>query len=179
MLDTKNLAIVPDDDGISVGDYIYFYITTYKSASLKQSSLTRDYGILNNQIKPSIGEIKLSKLTSMDIQSQLINKLKDKNYSLSTIHKAYTLLNEAMKQAIQDSKIIINPCTGIKLPSKNVIIPKKIEVLDDDEISLFIKAAMLQTTKNSLAILIVLYTGLRVGELCALRWEDLDYVNKK
>lgn len=179
MLDTKNLALIPHDDGMLVGDYIYSYITVFKSASLKPSSLTRDYGILNNQINPTVGGYKLSKLTSKEIQSQLVNKLKDKNYSLSTIHKAYTLLNEAMKKAVQDGKILTNPCVGVKLPSKNVIIPKKIEVLNDDEINSFIKAAMLKTVENSLAILLVLHTGLRVGELCALRWEDCDYENRK
>lgn len=179
MLDTKNLAIIPEDEGVLVGDYVQMYLDVYKTNSIKASSLTRDYGILKNQIKPCVGGFKLSKITTNDIQRLLINQLVDKGYSLSTIHKARTLLNEAMKKAIAERKIILNPCEGVQLPSKNAIAPKKIEILDDDEIELFKKAAMLEKVENSLAILLVLHTGLRVGELCALQWEDIDYDNKR
>ena len=177
MLDTKNLAVVPEDDGVSVGEYVKMFIDVYKSNSIKPSSLTRNYGILAKQIQPNIGDYKLSKITTNDIQKQLINKLKDDGYSLSTIHKSYTLLNEAMNKAIQERKILFNACVGVQMPSKNIIAPKQIEVLSDQEIELFVQAAKLQKIENSLAILLVLHTGLRCGELCALHWEDIDYEN--
>lgn len=179
MLDTKNLAIIPEDDKVLTGEYIERYINIFKTNSLKPSSLTRDRGILKNQIDPFIGGFALNKLTPTIIQQHLINQLRDKDYSYSTIHKAYTLLNEAMKKAVDENKIIKNPCSGVELPSKSNIKPKEIEILTDEECKLFLESVYADKFDNALAIGLVLYTGLRCGELCALRVEDINFENKR
>ena len=163
----------------TVYEYINDYITVFKTNKLKPSSLTRDYGILNNQIKNTIGDYNLTDLTAYIIQSKLINELVSQGYSHSTIHKAYTLLNECLNYAVNDTKISYNPCKTLSMPSKSVIKPKEIEILSDDEIQRFIQAVNTNKYSNSKAIMLILYTGLRVGELCALKWSDIDFTNNQ
>lgn len=176
-LQTKNLQIIPKDSNEKVYDYIKNFVDVYKSKSIKPTSLTRNYGILENQIKGYVGDYRVKELTSDIIQRELINALADKGYSLSTIHKAYVLLNEALNNAIEDNIIFKNPCSKVDLPSKSIIPPKKIEILTKEDIANFVKAAESNKT-NSLQILLVLYTGLRCGELCALKWSDINFEDK-
>lgn len=175
---TNNLAFVPEKESILTGDYVYLYIETYKKNKIKPSSLSRDYGICNNQIKKYIGGYPINKLTTSIIQQHMINALTDDGYSLSTIHKAYVLLNEALNKAIQENRLLKNPCIGITLPSKSIVKPKEIEILTDEEVKMFLEAANTDRYPNGLAISLVLYTGLRCGELCALTMSDIDFEKK-
>lgn len=176
----KYVALSGDSD-ISIKDYIEYYIDTYKRNVLKPTSLSRDYCILTNQIAPNIGWYKLKQLTPMNIQTQLINKLVDEGYSFSTIHKSYNLLNESLKKAIAEERLLKNPCESVNLPAKNKIETKKIEILNDDEVKLLLDVAYSRRFDNGFQIALVLFTGLRVGELCALEWSDINleerYIN--
>ena len=171
-------SFLEGESNISTAEYIKQYINIYKKNKIKASSLTRDYGILENQISPRIGDYAIEELTSSIIQSELINKLVDEKYSHSTIHKAYTLLNEALKKAVLENRLSKNPCVGVNMPSQKSIKPKEIEILTEDEIREFLKVANIQKYANGLAISLIVYTGLRCGELCALKWSDIDFENR-
>lgn len=178
IVETNNLSSVPEGEDILTGDYVHMYIDTYKKNKIKPSSLSRDYGICNNQIKKCIGGYSISKLTTSIIQQHMINALTNDGYSLSTIHKAYVLLNEALNKAVQENRILKNPCLGVTLPSKSVVKPKEIEILTDEEVQKFLEVASTDRYPNGLAISLVLYTGLRCGELCALTMSDIDLKRK-
>lgn len=177
-LETNNLSVIPEDSDVLVHEYIQQYIEAYKSNSLKPSSLTRNYGILNNQIKPTIGGYCLNQLTTTVIQKQMINVLVAKGYSFSTIHKAYTLLKEALNKAVQEDRLLKNVCDGVQMPIKKSIEEREIKILTEEEAKLLIAVANSERYDNGLAISLVLYTGLRGGELCALQWKDIDFKNK-
>lgn len=176
-LDTHNLELIPNDGKISVSEYINYYLDTYKKNKIKRSSNTRNYGILNNQLK-YIADIPLKDLTTSIIQVKLINQLFQDGYSFSTIHKAYTLLNESLNKAISECIISFNPCAAVELPSKETLPQKQIEILSESEIKDFLSAVKTQTYNNSYAIALVLFTGLRCGELCALKWSDIDFTKR-
>lgn len=177
-IETNNLSVLPEDADVLVHEYIRQYIDAYKSNSLKPSSLTRNYNILENQIKPTIGGYGLNQLTTTTIQKQMINVLVDKNYSYSTIHKAYVLLNEALNKAVQEERILKNVCNGVQMPVKKAFEEKEIRILTDEEARLLIEVANSKRYENGLAIVLILYTGLRCGELCALQWDDIDFEAK-
>lgn len=123
-------------------------------------------------------------MTAEIIQTDLINKLKQDNYSFSTIHKVYVLLNQCLKYAVDNEKMIKNPCSAVKQPSKKTFDRKEIRFLNEDEIKLFIKQALSFNKvgalkyKYGIPITLVIYTGLRCGELAALKWNDIDFENK-
>lgn len=177
-IETNNLSAIAQGGDITTEEYVKSYLITYKKNVLKPSSYARDYRTYRNYIKEYIGYYKLSQLTAKTIQVELVNAMIQKDYSYSTVHKAYVLLNECLNKAVDEGKIITNPCKSVVQPSKSINTQKSIKFLNDDEIQIFLAEAKKDTYKNGYAIASVIYTGLRGGELCALKWKDVDFINK-
>lgn len=166
-----------------LSDYMLNYMTTVKKNTLKPSSYSRDMNTYE-LIKKHIGQYTMGELSSAFIQTYFINKLKDEGYSYSTIHKSYILLNECFRYACDSKTLAENPCRNVKQPSKNTFDQKPIRFLNEDEIKRFETAATaLKPNGNpfylyGLIICLDIYTGLRCGELAALKWKDVDFDNK-
>lgn len=172
---TKNITADFQNSQTTLENFCYNYLVVYKSNSLKPASYARDYRTYKNYIKEYIGYYKIEQLNSNIIQTELINKMVSKGYSYSTIHKAYVLLNECLNKAVDDRIILTNPCRSVVQPSKTQNTQKNIKFLTDEEIKLFLNEAQKTKYKNGLAIASIIYTGIRGGELCALKWEDIDF----
>ena len=164
-------------------DFLDGYLFNVKKNVLKPSSFDRDVRT-GNLIKKYIGNYTLEQLTTPFFQSELINKLKDDDYSYSTIHKVYVLLNECLQYAVDTDKLNKNPCKLVKQPPRKIFETKEIRWLTEEEIQQFKEQAS-STYKNGkpkyiygLAISLVIYTGLRCGELSALKWSNIDFENK-
>ena len=175
---TKNITADFQNSQTTLENFCYNYLVVYKSNSLKPASYARDYRTYKNYIKEYIGYYKIEQLNSNIIQTELINKMVSKGYSYSTIHKAYVLLNECLNKAVDDRIILTNPCRSVIQPSKTQNTQRNIKFLTDEEIKLFLNEANKPKYKNGLAIASIIYTGLRGGELCALKWEDVDFERK-
>lgn len=167
-----------------LSDFLDGYIFNVKKNVLKPSSFDRDVRT-SNLIKRYIGDYLIEQLTAPFIQSDLINKLKEDGYSYSTIHKVYVLLNECLQYAVDTDKLIKNPCKLVKQPPKKMFERKEIRWLSEEEIDIFKKQATLKYKTGreryiyGLPISLIIYTGLRCGELAALKWSDIDFENKK
>ena len=167
-----------------LSDFLTGYIFNVKKNVLKPSSFDREVRT-GNLINKYIGNYTFEQLSTQFIQTELINKLKDDNYSYSTIHKVYVLLNECLQYAVDTDKLEKNPCRLVKQPPKKMFKKKEIRWLSEDEIKLFKEQAVCKyKTGNDryiygLPISLIIYTGLRCGELAALKWSDIDFENKK
>ena len=141
--------------------------------------------VTQNLINQRIGAYLLDDLTPELIQSRLIDDMCE-THAYSTIHKTYVLLNECMNYAVDKDYISKNPCRQVKVPKKENFNKKPIRILSEEEIAKFKEMAVSQRKaiavpkyQYGLIITLILYTGLRVGELCALRWDDIDYDSKR
>ena len=167
-----------------LSDFLTGYIFNVKKNVLKPSSFDRDVRT-GNLINKYIGDYTFEQLTAPFIQTELINKLKDDGYSYSTIHKVYVLLNECLQYAVDTDKLEKNPCRLVKQPPKKMFEKKEIRWLSEDEIKLFKEQAVCKYKTGrdryiyGLPISLIIYTGLRCGELAALKWSDIDFENKK
>ncbi len=167
-----------------LSDFLTGYIFNVKKNVLKPSSFDREVRT-GNLINKYIGNYTFEQLSTPFIQTELINKLKDDNYSYSTIHKVYVLLNECLQYAVDTDKLDKNPCRLVKQPPKKMFEKKEIRWLSEDEIKLFKEqaTAKYKTGRDryiyGLPISLIIYTGLRCGELAALKWSDIDFENKK
>lgn len=183
----KNLAGVEYSKEI-FSNYIENWLTTYKYGKIKDSSYDILERVYQNQICGSaISQKRLKDITIDDIQ-YFIDDTASK-YSESTLKKIIEIINPAIKRAVIEKKMAFNPLDFVAMPRKNNLvgtnedadIPK---IYLQDEIHKMTKACMGYygtSTRNTNryryapAYILLLNTGMRVGELAAMRWTDIDF----
>ena len=168
---------------ITVEEYCTNWLKNVKVNELKPSSYDRKELTLSNQVYPSIGMLQLSQLSIDDVQ-EMINQLKQKELSYSSIKKAYEAINECCKYAIIRGDLQKNPCTGVTLPKNLKHQDGDIKFYTEKQVESLLQQATIKYNngKNKYrlgyGIQLLLYTGLRIGEALALTWEDVDIQNK-
>lgn len=164
----------------SFGEYILVWLETFKKIKLKPSSYDRLETTIKCHIIPANGYIQIHALTSLDIQRH-INKMQEDGYSFSTIKKVYLAYNACLKAALYDDVISKNPCYTVTLPNEDELESKEIKILSAEEQERFIREAKrkYRNGKNiyrlGYAFILVLNTGIRLGELLAIRWDKIDF----
>ncbi len=168
----------------SVMDYMNNWLTTVKKNELKPKSYDRLEQTLTLDVYPNIGHLQLQAIESKDVQA-MINKLKDAGRAHSSIKKAYEAVNACFKLGVIQKTVQSNPALGVTIPSKKLFPAKKIHFYTKEEAQQLIEQAMIcwpnGTRRYPLGAFVPLLinTGLRMGELLALRWEeDVDLENK-
>ena len=162
-----------------------------KKPILKEQAYKRELGTIRNQIgKSTIGHYRYQSIKSEEIQ-KFLKDLNNKEYSYSVIKKAYDSLN-AFYRYISVRDKIDNPMLLVEVwKKKNVNAEiKEIKYFDEDDIRRFVKTAGERYKTGRLrypmgyALAANIYIGLRIGELLALQWKDVNfedrsiYVNK-
>lgn len=125
-------------------------------------------------IIPAIGDIRLSSLEAADIQNMIVNltnRTEPKLLSPKTIKIAIGALNVALEKAVVLGYIPRNPRVGCELPKARRLNVEE-HVLMDDELKAFLGA--IEGHKHQYMFFTLLFTGLREGEICGLRWRDVD-----
>ena len=169
----------------TVAEWVRLWFETYSKPSIREQTAYYYNNYIEKHIVPGIGNIKLDKLTTIQIQ-QFYNKLKtsgrvqryehielkDKGLSNRFIHGIHGVLRLALEQAKKEKLITDNPAEGCKLPK---IEKKEMKVLLPEQIGAYLQEA----NRRGLlpAYYLELTSGLRRGELLALLWTDLDVEN--
>jgi integrase len=164
-------GIVYDDENMTVGEYLDVWLKGSVYGSVRQSTYDRDTNLVNNHIKPLLGGLKLKKLNSAHIQSFYRDRL-DTGLSSSTVHKMHDILRRGLAQAVKWHLVPRNVADVVKPPRP---VPKEMVALTTDETRRLLDAAA-EDRLEALYILAV-HTGMRQGELLALRWQDVDMEN--
>lgn len=163
---------LPSDEKITLQQWFKIWLYEYRINDLRPSTLERYSGIYKNYIKSSnIGMMKLKDLRTANIQAYYNTLVKDKNKTPDTIKTINKVLKSVLGQAIKENYISINYCN-------NVILPK---ITNKDEIEIFtVKEqneflSSLDKHRNRALFILVLGTGLRIGEVVTLKWSDIDF----
>ncbi len=161
-------------------EYSEKWVNGYVKATLSESTYERYEQVLKSHIWPTLSGTPLDKINRGDVKDLLISKANDglSHSSISTIKDVISGVFEcAIDEELIDAK---NPTAGItkkmKLGRKKKIDAS--EVLSKEEVSLF-----LDTCKNHFPyyysfFLMTTRTGMRLGELLAIRWGDIDFNSK-
>lgn len=158
-------------------DTVEAFITDFLENTIKNEVSRNTYisqrGYINNHIIPKLGKIKLQKLTPMDIQ-RFYNLLIEEGISPGTVHNIGNLLGKTLRVASEWGFITKNVASVVKKPTYK---QPKMKAWTKEEMETF-----LDKTRNSrfhVFYLISLTTGMRIGEICALNWGDVDFKNKR
>lgn len=138
---------------------------------VKPNTYQKYESVCKNHIVNEIGSV-LVKLISNYTIINFTNKLKEKNLSAKSINDILIVLGLAFKYAEEEYKITTPRIRYLKEEKKEM------RVLSVDEQLQLTTYLNLNIDIYKFGILLALYTGIRVGELCALQWDDItdDYI---
>lgn len=168
----------------TLDEYILNWLRIVKANELKPASYDRLESTIQNHIKPNLGFHKLDEITSLLIQSELINKMTKDKKSYSSVKKAYDALNACLKYAVNNQHLKYNPMNTVVKPATNKFTKKQIVIFTDKQTQSFIDECNATYSngaskyKMGNAFVFILNTGLRLGELSSLKWNDIDLTKR-
>ncbi|MEY8575714.1 site-specific integrase [Oscillospiraceae bacterium 21-37] len=178
--DNKGLDIVKAGQ-YTVGQWMDVWFENYAKIKVRPSSHKTYKGYIENHIKPTLGKIPLSKLTTLEVQAlyrklltsgrveRTESKQQPKGLSAKTVQNINQVISSAMELAKRQKLISCNPTDGCALPK---VEHQEMKTLTADQLAAFFREA-----KNSGVFemyYLELATGLRRGELLGLKWGDIN-----
>lgn len=160
-------GIVFDDQGLTVGEYLDRWLGDVRDTVRKSTHERYEYAI-RPHIKPALGRIKLKDLTPAHARWFYRERL-DSGLAPATVHKLHVVLHKALKAAVADGLIPRNAAAGLKLPR---ITREEIDPLTEEQAKLLIETV--RGDRLEALYVLALNTGMRQGELLALKWDDVD-----
>lgn len=152
------------------------WMVMYKEKSVKPSTYDRMLTSLKLMERYDISDIDVLDLKASDIQDY-VNKLVDDQYALSTIKKQYHLIGAFVEYANLTDLITKPIHKGVRLPSESVVKKSKKDVVfyNADEQKELKRVLYRNDSPAYNVVLVMLETGIRVGEALALCWTDIDW----
>lgn len=163
----------------SFGNLLTLWIADNK-VRLKASTLYRYQYLIDTHILPEFGIRSIDSITSTVINSFLSDKLEhgrlDGSGGLSAAYvRSITLIiNSALRFGMDQGLCSVG---RLKI-NKPTVMPKELPVLSSQQQLVLESLLQTDTDETKLGVLISLYAGLRIGEICALTWNDIDLKNK-
>lgn len=157
---------------ITLNEWFYTWLHEYKMLIVKNSTVLLYSSNYERYVKDNIGMLQLKNIKTIHIQ-KLYNAMKIDGLSTGTIQIVNSILNNVFSHAIQNDFIQKNPCKGTIIPN---VIKKEPRVLTEKEQKLFLEC--IKDNFYEPLYLTALATGLRIGELTALTWDDIDFKGK-
>jgi len=165
-LQDRDEGYVPADK-LTVGLYLDGRMDDRRNTIIGRTWRVQE-SMLRNRVKPHVGDVRLSKLSPADVRGMYRRLLSD-GLTPSTVGNVHVILKQALRDAVREKYIRSNPLDDVKPPKqqrkeKQVLTPKQVRsLLDAVKGERFEGVYVLAAT-----------CGLRIGEILALRYEDVD-----
>ena len=161
-------GIIADTGAMTVGAFIDQWLEDSVRGSVRQSTYQRDESLCRVHIVPALGKKKLKTLNAADVQRFYRAKL-DSGLSSATVHKLHVILHKAIKQAVRWGLAPPNVADDVDAPR---IHKEEVRPLTHEQARELLEPA--RDDKLVALYVVAVQSGLRQGELLALRWEDVD-----
>ena len=139
---------------------------------VRESSYQTYLNLYRRHIQPGLGCTPLCRLTQEDVRV-FLDCLEQKGLAAGTIQGIYRLLSAGLRAAQEEGLIRRNPCRRLR-PARSI--PAEQRVLGRNEQARLCAEAL---HSGELTVLLGLYTGMRLGEIYALKWTDVDWEKRE
>jgi len=161
-------GILPTQPDQMLEQYLEYWIEEVHKPTIKLSSYVKYRKLIRLYILPELGKIKLQKLTPQHINS-LYRKMEKRGLKPKTINSVHGLLHKALDNAVKWGYMARNVCDSVSPPR---LVKTEIQPLTMEQAHKLLEAVRGHRLETLLTL--ALTTGMRRGELLALRWSDVD-----
>ncbi len=159
-------------------DWLDEWINMYVKITAKSATIDKYHSTVKNHILPKLGEYDIDDLTSMLLQRFIVDITASGNsktglgLSSNTVNSVINVLQNSLRIAYNLGLSKTNAATSLQHPKP---IEKKVECFSSQEQAMIVRQILNGDKPHLFGIVLCLYTGLRIGELLALTWIDLDF----
>ncbi len=158
---------------LTVADFLKRWLTDYAQVKVSPSTLHRYRLIVEHHLIPALGHLKLRELRPLQIQHAYSNFTRRDGrpgtLSSKTVREHAALLREALGHAVKWQLLASNPALAVDPPSVD---RREMRCLTSEEVGRLLAAA--EGTPYRTIIYVAVQTGLRLGEVVALQWRNVD-----
>ncbi|HEX6710973.1 MAG TPA: tyrosine-type recombinase/integrase [Rubrobacter sp.] len=173
LADRAEGKLFADPGRLTVADYLDGWLADSIRYQVAESSRDRYESICRVHLKPFFGRLRLRALSTTHVRALKAKKI-DEGLHPTTVGQLQRVLSMALNQAVADGLIPSNPAGRVKKAASRG--KRSLRSLSLEEASRLTAA---EGTRDEALILVALRTGLRQGELAALRWEDVDLASAR
>jgi len=141
------------------------------SRHVEVSTMAGYHSYLDKHFLPFFGERAMAEILPSTVQDWVTSAVAS-GLSPASVSKYHVMLHSVFKRAVRDRVILTNPCEGIELPK---VPPRKTRILTPDEYDRLLAAI---PERFQLLVMTDIETGLRWGELIALRPSHIDFLRR-
>ena len=185
LIDLYRDVDLTEDSRMTLGEWLDKWLDEYMIFTIRESTLDSYRAMVKNQVKPFIGGKQISSLTTAEMQ-KFYNKIKKegrvrehpihgKTLADSMVRGVHMMLHKALDTAVKERLIAKNPTNGTTVPKCNY--PEK-QILGDNQLETFLEAIKGHEYWCDFFYVEVM-TGLRRGEICGLKWQDINFEENK
>ena len=152
-------------------DYLKHQLDT---GEIEKSTYSNSLSSYRKYIQPYLGDYTFSQVNK-EIINGWLTKLFQLGLSQNTIHTTYARLKKVYNYYFNNGELLKDPFKGVKMPKKG---ETKVTHLTDEQMTDVANAVYIDFEPQDpmyVGILLALYAGLRRGEICGLRWNDVDF----
>jgi len=159
-------------------DWLADWLTNYVKPSAKDKTYGRYSDIINHHLLPNLGEYELNDLTPIVVQrfitelTQNGNLKTGKGLSANSVNSIITVIQGSMSTAHLLGFTDVYEMNKLKRPKTK---EKQVECFSPAEQKIIEQVVLADRREKMKGIILCLYTGLRIGELMALEWNDIDF----
>lgn len=172
----RDHGVFVDPSRLTVQEYLTDWVNAREAQGLKPSTIQGYRGVCQRYVYPSIGSLPLQKLTPihMDRLYSHLRKVGSGRGPVSerTLLSVHRILNAAFVRAVKMRQLTNNPCAAVETPRPQ---KKEMSALAEQEVVQML--TMLKSSGDPLlysVVVVAVTTGMRRGEILALRWSDID-----
>lgn len=147
-----------------------------KTITMSENSRSNYQSYLDKKIYPALGDIKLPEITPAQITALLL-EIQTQGKAHGTVIKVYTILSGLFKMAYLSDMIERNPMDKVERPKprKDEIKPEEASAFTAQEVQRILTCLEREPLKWQALIRLLIDTGIRRGECCALQWKNIDF----